>query len=925
MDLILNGRSITLEVRPGASLLEVLREDLGLRSMKDGCAPEGSCGACTVIVDDRAAVSCAQPASRVAGKSVVTLEGLDRATREVWADAFVGSGAAQCGFCTPGIVMKAEALLRRDPSPTRDQIAHALAGNLCRCTGYVRILDAIERAAALRRGEPAPAPRLPVAAVGAAGAGESPPSREDGVGARAPRYEGHDLVLGERPFVADLRVPGMLHGALRFADHPRALVRRIDPRRAAAHPGVIRVATWRDIPGERTQGLLTRDWPLLVAEGETTRYLGDVLAAVVATTRVAAREAAALVDIEYEVLEPVTDPAAALLPESPRVHGAGNLLSLTEIRRGDVDAVLADAEHVLTETFETQRIEHAFLEPEAALAIAGGGGEPLPDGSRRGPELVRVFSQGQGAWEDRRQIASILGLPDAAVRVTQVPTGGAFGGKEDLGAQGHAALLAWLTKRPVLLAFSRRESLRFHPKRHPLTMTYTLGCDTEGRLLGLRVRIIGDTGAYASVGAKVLERAAGHATGPYRIPAVDIEARAVYTNGPPCGAMRGFGVPQVTFAMDGMLDRLAERVGLDGWEIRWRNALETGDLFGVGQRLGPGVGLKQTLLAVRDAYRGARYAGVACGVKNTGIGNGVTEYGRVVLRPERGGRLTLLHSWSEMGQGIHTALRQIACEELGLSADRIDVVVDTERELDTGETTASRATLLGGNAVIDGCRRLLASLDGRTLDADALEDLVGREFEGVFVVDWTTAPGAAVAEPITHIAYGWASQVVILDDEGRLARVVAAQDVGRAINPGVVEGQIEGGVHMGLGYALGESFDLEGGRPVQETLKSLGILPASSMPPVETILIEEAQPEGPYGAKGAGEAVLVPTAAAVAGALHAFDGIHRTRLPMRDSAAARAALPRLARAAPKDAARDERPERMSVADPVAPPAARAEP
>jgi xanthine dehydrogenase molybdenum-binding subunit len=487
--------------------------------------------------------------------------------------------------------------------------------------------------------------------------------------------------------------------------------------------------------------------------------------------------------------------------------------------------------------------------------------------------------------------------------VTQVATGGAFGGKEDLGAQGHAALLARVTGRPVLVAMSRRESLRFHPKRHPLTMTYTVGCDEDGRLVAVRARIVGDTGAYASVGAKVLERAAGHACGAYRVPNVDVEALTVYTNNAPCGAMRGFGVPQVTFALDGLLDVLAERVGIDRWEMRWRNALDVGDRTGTGQRLGPGVGLKRTLLAVRDAFRSARYAGIACGMKNTGIGNGVTERGRAVLRPEPDGTVTLFHSWSEMGQGIHTALRQIVCDELGLAADRVRVVVDTEYELDTGETTASRATTLGGRAVLDATRRLREALgSGR------LEDLAGREFEGEFVVDWTTAPEGHDAEPVTHLAYGWATQVVILDEAGRIERVIAAQDVGRAVNPLVLEGQMEGGVHMGLGYALSEAYDIVNGIPVAESVKSLGIIPAAGMPPVECIIIEEPQPEGPYGAKGAGEAVLVPTAAAVAGALYAFDGVRRIRLPMRDSAAARAALPRLARpAAPARPARPTRP------------------
>ena len=873
MEFTLNGRTVDIRPRPDASLLEVLREECGLRSMKDGCAPEGSCGACTVVVDGRAIVSCAQPAGRVAGRSVVTLEGLAPDARARWAAAFQASGAAQCGFCSPGIVMKAEALLGRRPAPTRDEIARALTGNLCRCTGYVKVIDAIASVADGRR----QAPRLD----DRAGPG-------DGVGDRSVRYDGAALALGEHAFVADMAVPGMLHGALRFADHPRALVRRIDVSRAAVHPGVVRVVTWRDVPGERVQGLLTRDWPLLVAEGETTRYVGDALAAVAATSRHAARQAAALVDVEYDVLEPLTDPIVALADGAPRIHDSGNLLSVSAIRHGDVDAALAAAAHVATETFETQRVEHAFLEPEAALAVPRSGG--LDDAGGAGEPALRVFSQGQGAWEDRRQISSILGLPERSVRVTQVATGGAFGGKEDLGVQGHAALLAWSTGRPVLMALSRRESLRFHPKRHPLTMTYSVGCDEDGRLTAVRARIVGDTGAYASVGAKVLERAAGHACGAYRVPNVDVEARAVYTNNAPGGAMRGFGVPQVTFAVEGLVDVLAERVGLDRWEMRWRNALEAGDRFGTGQRLGPGVGLKRTLLAVRDAFRSARYAGIACGAKNTGIGNGVTERGRAVLRPEPDGTVTLFHSWTEMGQGIHTALRQIVCGELGLPADRVRVVVDTDHELDTGQTTASRATVLGGRAVLDATRRLREALGH-----GSLEDLVGREFPGEFVVDWTTAPESATEEPVTHLAYGWATQVVVLDDEGRIERVVAAQDVGRAINPLVLEGQVEGGVHMGLGYALSEAYLVEDGVPVSESLKSLGIIPAVAMPAVECILVEEAQPEGPYGAKGAGEAVLVPTAAAVAGALHAFDGVRRTRLPMRDSAAARAAVPRLDR------------------------------
>ncbi len=860
MDFVLNGKEVSADPRDDETLLELLREEHGQLSVKDGCSPEGSCGACTVIVDGHAVVSCAQKATRVAGKHVVTQEGLTAEDRRLWADCFVAAGASQCGYCSPGIVMKAEAFLAKHPDPTRQEVARALLGNLCRCTGYVKVVDAVLHAAAAHRGVPPPVPE-----------------RSGRVGARSARYDGDELALGDKPFVGDLTAPGMLHAALRFSDHPRARVVRIDTSKAAAFPGVVSVLTAADVRGERQQGSLTRDWRQLVAVGETTSYVGDVLALVAAESRHAAREAAALVEIEYEVLEPVTSPFEALAEDAPLLHESGNVLSVSRVARGDVDAALAASAHVASESYRTQFIEHAFLEPESALAVPEQNGD------------LRVYSQGQGVWDDRRQIASLVGLPEERVRVTQVATGGAFGAKEDLNVQGHAALLALATGRPVRLTLSRAESLRFHAKRHPMWLEYTAGCDEEGRLTAVRARIVGDTGAYASVGDKVLERAAGHACGAYAVPNVDVEATAVYTNNPPCGAMRGFGVNQSNFALEGVLDLLAERVGIDGWEIRWRNALDVGDRFGTGQKLGPGVGLKKTLLAVRDAYRDAQFAGIACGAKNTGIGNGVPEHGRVVLRVEEDGDVTLYHSWTEMGQGVHTALGQIACEALELSPERLRVRVDTIHELGAGQTTASRATVLGGNAVLDAAEKLRSELDGRPL-----ESLAGREFEGEYLVDWTT--GNDADEPVTHLAYAWATQVAILDDEGRLVKVVAAHDVGRAINPTLVEGQVEGGVHMGLGQALSEEFVVEDGVPVTRTLKSLHIIPPTGMPDVECILVEEPQPEGPFGAKGAGEAALVPTAAAVRGALQAFDGVHRTELPMKDSPAARAAVPHLVKA-----------------------------
>jgi CO/xanthine dehydrogenase Mo-binding subunit len=480
-------------------------------------------------------------------------------------------------------------------------------------------------------------------------------------------------------------------------------------------------------------------------------------------------------------------------------------------------------------------------------------------------------------------------LDDEAVRVTLVSNGGAFGAKEDLGVNGHAALLCRLTGSPVKVTLSRAESIRMHAKRHPLEMTYTLGCDAGGRLTALKARIVGDTGAYASVGDKVLQRACGHSCSAYDIPNVYVESHAVYTNNPPCGAMRGFGSNQANFAMEGALDRLAEKAGLDGWDIRWVNALDVGGTFGTGQILGEGVGLKRCLEAVRDAYRSARHAGIACAVKNVGVGNGLPEHGRASIEVGDDGSLLLRHSWTEMGQGVHTVLQQVVMEELasaGVELKHITVRVDTEREFATGQTTASRGTFLGGLAVRKACDKLKAELNG-----NRLPDLAGQEFVGELTLELTQAMDDPALER-SHICFGWGAQECILDDQGRIAKMIAAHDVGRVMNRNLLEGQIEGSIHMGLGHSLTEELRVEGGYIETATLKSQGIIPAKGMPEVETIFIEEAQPEGPYGAKGVGEIGLVPTASAVAAAAHSYDGIWRTQLPMKDTPAAKAANPK---------------------------------
>lgn len=858
----LNGSPFAAQIDDRTSLMHVLREQAGLISPKNGCAPQGSCGACTVLVNGRALSSCVVPARKVSGASVVTLEGLEPRARHVFAHAFSATGGLQCGFCIPGIVMAAAHLIGKTPRPTRAQIAESLNNHICRCTGYVKIIDAIDLAARALQGDPLP-----------------DLDRSGRIGTNLPRQDADAYVLGDKPFVDDMRVPGMCFGAFLFSPKPRIRVKRIDAAVAAGLPGVLRIVTAADVPGERVQGLIYRDWPIFIAEGEVTNCIGDVLAAVVADTEARARAAAAAIRVEYDDLPGVFSPEAALAPGAPRVHhDHDNLLSRSVVRRGDADAALAASAFVESRTFTTQRIEHAFLEPEACLAVPSPGEDASP--------AIHVFSQGQGVFDDRRQIASILGLAPEAVRVSLVSNGGAFGGKEDLSIQGQVALMAWLTGRPVKATLLREESIRLHPKRHPMTLTYTVGCDADGHLTAVRARIVGDKGAYASVGTKVLERAAGHGCGPYKVPAVDIEALAVYTNNLPCGAMRGFGANQAAFAIEGMLDILAERAGIDQWDMRWRNALDAGDAFCTGQVLEAGVGLKDTLLAVRDAYRGARYAGIACGIKNVGIGNGMPESGQVVADVRADGGITLHSGFTEMGQGFLTAMAQCFCDAAGIDARDIRMDVDTSVDTPCGMTTASRATVLGGRAAQQAGRALRADLD-RGL---SLADLAGRRYVGEHTVDYTTALEDDTSTPRTHFTYGFATQVCILDDNGRLQTIVAAHDVGRVINPHLVEGQIEGAVHMGLGYALTEDLPLVDGVPESFKLRALGLLRARDMPDVRVILIESNDPEGPSGAKGVGEIGLVPTAPAVAAALYRFDGTRRYALPMKDSPAARGIL-----------------------------------
>jgi xanthine dehydrogenase molybdenum-binding subunit len=481
-------------------------------------------------------------------------------------------------------------------------------------------------------------------------------------------------------------------------------------------------------------------------------------------------------------------------------------------------------------------------------------------------------------WDDRDQICAVLGLSTDQVVVELVSNGGAFGGKEDMSNQAQTALAAWMLQRPVKCTLSREESLLMHAKRHPINMQYEVGCDANGKITAVRARMVGDSGAYASVGMKVLERAAGHATGPYHTPAVDIAAVAVRTNNPVCGAFRGFGANQAQFAMEGCLDRLAEKLSISGWDIRKRNVIHPGEVWGPGQIMDEGcAGADECLEVIKPLYDKARAegksVGLGLGLKNSGLGNGFREVTRAVVRFRSDDIVEIRHGWTEMGQGVHTVALQVAVEELGIAAESIRVIVDTTRQLGFGQTTGSRGTLMAAASVQKACEA--AKADGCKPDID---------YTGEHVVDWTHHLGdPGVDNPIIHAAFGYAAQMVVMDkDTQKIEKVVAVHDVGRAVNPLLCEGQIEGSVHMGLGYALTEDFPNDDrGFPTNMTLRSLGILRAKDVPPIEVHLVECPQPKSAYGIKGVGEIGLVPTAPAVAAALHEADGQWRTTLPMK--------------------------------------------
>ena len=843
----INVNSKHTETNENKSLLRYLRDDLRITSAKDGCS-EGACGTCTILFDGEAVKACTLTTKMADGHSIVTVEGLTEWEKRVYDYAFGKAGAVQCGFCIPGMVMAAKGLLDKVPDPSEEEIRFAIRNNICRCTGYVKIVEAINLAARIFRE-----------------GGLEEEKEEWKIGARVKRPDVREKVLGYGKYPDDLYVDGMLHAVALRSKYPRAKLLSLDKEEALKEEGVVAIFTAQDIPGKKTVGHIVKDWEAMIGIGETTRFLGDPVALVVADTRDHADRAKDKIKVEYEVLPFISSIDEAKKEGAVLVHPEykGNIAQERHISRGDAEKAIAESDFTYTSVFSTPHTEHAFLEPECALSI------PTEEG-------VRIYSTDQGVYDTQHETAPMLGLPYDKVEVFNCLVGGGFGGKEDVTVQHLSALAAFLLKKPVKMKLSRSESLLFHPKRHPMREKITIGVDKKGRIKGVMAEVEADTGAYQSLCGPVLERACTHASGPYNYQNFKIDGYAYYTNNPPSGAFRGFGVTQTCFGLESSLDRLAEMVGISGWEIRYINAIKPGDELPNGQIADSSTGLKETLEAVKSDYYNNEIVGIACAMKNAGVGVGLPDYGRVTLKVEDS-KVIIKCAGSCIGQGLWSVLKQIVADVSGIDGD--DIIVEKANTFapDSGTTSGSRHTTITGEAARRASLLIKKELEGKTL-----KDLEGEEYYAEYLGK-TDKLGSPLPHPVSHVAYGYATQLCVLNKEsGKIEKMIAAHDVGRAINPLSLEGQIEGGVVMGMGYALRERYRLDKCRPI-EKYGSLGLFRADELPPIEAKVIEKEGLDVASGAIGVGEITCIPTAPAIANAYRKLDGIERNSLPLQNT------------------------------------------
>ena len=845
----LNGAEVTTAKKQ--KLLRFLRDEMHITSAKDGCS-EGACGACTVLIDGEPCRACIPDTERLDGKSILTVEGLSDFEKAVYTYAFGEAGAVQCGFCIPGMVLCAKSLLDKIPDPTDEQIRFAIRNNYCRCTGYVKIIDAIRLAGRILRDG-----KIPL------------PSETDWkLGSRVHRVDVEEKVLGYGKYPDDFYVDGMCYGGAVRSKHARARIVAIDPSAALKLPGVVAVLTAEDIPGENKIGHLKHDQYTLIPIGGLTHYLGDAIALVVAEDQATLEKAKKLVKITYDVLPAVhnIDEAAA---DTALVFDeeTTNVQAYKHVSRGDAAGAIAKAPHVITEHFETPWTEHAFLEPECCVAY------------REEDGTVMLITTDQSSHTTLHECSLLLGTKK--VKVQNALVGGGFGGKEDMSVQHHAALITYCTGRPVKVKLSRDESILVHPKRHHFVMDFTLGCDNDGKILGVKAKVASDTGAFASLGGPVLERACTHAAGPYAYETFEIEGTAYYTNNPPAGAFRGFGVTQTCFAMESLLNMMAEKVGISPWEIRYRNAIRPWGVLPNGQIVDDSTGLVETLEAIKPYYDEAVAAGkpvgLACAMKNAGVGVGIPDWGRCKLIVEDDGKLHIYTGASCIGQGLGTVLIQMIVSNTDLHRD--DIVYERSNTWiapDSGDTSGSRQTLVTGEACRRACEKLMEAKQG----GKTLADLKGQEFYGEYLAK-TDPLGANVPNPVSHVAYGYATQLCILNkNTGLVEKLVAAHDVGKAVNPLSCEGQIEGGVVMSMGFALTEEYQIDAHCKPTSKFGTLGLFRAHQVPEIKALVLDKPGLKVACGAIGIGEITSIPTAPAIAEAYYQLDGERRYSLPL---------------------------------------------
>ena len=917
--LTVNGKPYSVEPVAGETLSTLLRERLRLTGTKIGCE-EAECGACTVLVNGEPMMSCVYPAERADGKTIVTIEGLAQRVHEEMKlhplqEAFVEHGAVQCGFCIPGQIMTAYALLKRNPDPNSDDIRFALKDTLCRCAGYPSIENAIIAAAhALRTGEPVQKPTHIPDSI----------HQHKTVGHSHLGPEAVEKVTGEAIYTDDLKFDGMLYAKAKRAMVPHGFLKKLDVSKAKALPGVVSVLTAKDVPGEKTHGLVIYDWPVMVGLGERVRYVGDAIAIVAAETQEIAEQASALIEAEYDLQPVITNPVMAREEGVPQIHEKGNLLKHIKVRKGDMDAGFAEADVILEHTFHTPTTDHAFIEPECSIAV------PLPDGR------MEIYVGSQIPYQDRTQVARAMGWSEDRIRIVGQLMGGGFGGKEDVMGQIHSAMLANVTQRPVKLLFDRQESLLVHPKRHATQIRVKIGAKKDGRLVAAETELYGDTGAYASLGEKVMTRATTHSAGPYDIPHVRADCYAMYTNNPPAGAFRGFGVTQSAFAVESMMDMLAEKLNMDRVELRRMNSLHVGSITNTGQELRDSVGLVECIDKVDAEMR--KHAshpfaprvdpknpnlvhawGFAAAYKNTGLGGGAPDISGADVELYEDGTFQVRSSAAELGQGLVTVMRLTVAEEMAVAPEKVRVLVmDTDLTPNGGPTTASRQTYVTGNASRFAAKTLRDQITAAMAEKFDIRPEQVRFEGGIVHVNGHSLTYAEIYKEMTsmgqqprvryeyeapktkplgtggdmHFAFSFAAQaaeveVNKLTGEVRVVKVISANDVGMAINPLGLQGQVEGGVMMGLGNCLTEEFIVENGNVVTDHLARYRVPGIMLTPEITSIIVEHPTAEGPYGAKGVGEVSSIPTTPAITNAIYNAVGVRVDKLPVDQEKIAR--------------------------------------